>query len=441
MHEFPASPPQGSTVSRIYSALGLVMGGKAGAGVLSLIYLMISARTLGPVDFGVLVLVHGYVVMVVGIVEFPAWQAIIRYGAEAERDAQPHRLARLLRFSAVVELSAGALAVAVAAVLAPMAGPVLGWSDAALALAVPYSIAALGSVRSTPAGYLQLIGRFDLIGAHNMVAPGVRLIGAMIVALAGWGLKGFLIAWMVAAVAEFAVLWGLGLWLAYRHLGRTLIRPEAGRVTRDNRDIWRFLIANNVDVTLGELAGRAAPLIVGGILGAGAAGLFSVAHRATMIIAQPAQMLGNTAYAELARLVSAGDGGRPLRRALVKVTVLALLASLPVVAIVALVPGVVVRLLAGDAFQGAATLMVWLMVGRAILMVVPPCRSALSALGRPGVSLSVNLVASLVFLSALPVLLQLFGLVGAGIQAVLQALAVSVALAVLTARISRAQDQ
>jgi O-antigen/teichoic acid export membrane protein len=160
-----------------------------------------------------------------------------------------------------------------------------------------------------------------------------------------------------------------------------------------------------------------------------------------MIIAQPAQMLGNTAYAELARLVSAGDGGRPLRRALVKVTVLALLASLPVVAIVALVPGVVVRLLAGDAFQGAATLMVWLMVGRAILMVVPPCRSALSALGRPGVSLSVNLVASLVFLSALPVLLQLFGLVGAGIQAVLQALAVSVALAVLTARISRAQDQ
>ncbi|MDZ4093527.1 MAG: oligosaccharide flippase family protein [Paracoccaceae bacterium] len=414
----------------------MVMGGKAGAGLVSLVYLMISARTLGPADFGVLVLVHGYVTMVVGIVEFPAWQAIVRYGAEAHRDGADHRLARLLRFGAAVEMTAGVLAMVVAAVLAPVAGAVFGWSDAAMALAVPYSVAVFGSVRSTPAGYLQLSGRFDLIGLHNLVAPVVRLIGASLAAYYGFGLQGFLIAWMIAAIAEWAVLWGMGFWLAYARLGRALIRPEAGRVTDDNPAIWRFLVTSNIDGTLSELTGRAAPLIVGWVLGPAAAGLFSVAHRATVIIAQPAVMLGNTAYAELSRLVAIGQGGRPLRQALIKVISIAALASLPVVAIVALMPDLIIGFLVGNAFLGAAMLMIWLVIARAILLIAPPCSSALSALGRPGLSVITNLGASLVFLSALPLLLDHFGLIGAGFQAVAQAVAVSGTLGILTARIS-----
>jgi hypothetical protein len=73
---------------RIFKGLGLVLGGKAGAGLISLVYLIIAARALGPHDYGILMLVHGYVTAVCGIVEFPAGLAIIRYGAQAmEEDA------------------------------------------------------------------------------------------------------------------------------------------------------------------------------------------------------------------------------------------------------------------------------------------------------------------------------------------------------------------
>lgn len=423
-----------SSVERIFKGMGLVLGGKAGAGLVSLVYLIIAARALGPHDYGILVLVHGYVTAVVGIVEFPSWQAIVRYGAEARAEDAPHRLARLLRFGSIVELAGGAVAIIAAMALAPLVGPHLGWPPETVAFAIPYSFAVLGSVRSAPAGYLQLINRFDLIGLHNMVQPCVRLVGATMAWLLGWGLQGFLVAWLVAALAEFIVLWAMGLILALRRLGPILARPERGSAAMENPGIWRFLVASNADLTLSELAGRIAPLIVGWVLGPATAGLFVVAQRATVIIAQPIQILGSTAYAELARMVAAGEGGAPLRRALVRLIGIALAAAAPVAIIAALFPTFVVTLLAGPAFKAAGSVMVILIIARVIAVIGPLCSSALSALGYPALSMSANLFAGLIFLPVLPIMLHHWGLIGAGVQAVGQSLLASSLLAGLVWR-------
>ena len=432
------SPP--GAVTRIFRRLGLVLSGKAGAGVLSLGYLAIAARLLGPGDYGVLVLVHGYVTAVCALVEFPAWQAILRYGAQAQSEDAPHRLARLLRFSATIELTGGALAILAAALLAPIIGPKLGWSPTALAFAVPYSFALLGSIRSTPAGYLQLIGRFDLIGAHNLVMPAVRLGGALFVWFAGGGLGAFLTVWMAAAIAEFASLWLIGLWFARRRLGPALRRPDPGSALADNPGIWRFLVASNADVTLSGLSGRLAPLAIGWIMGPAAAGFFAIASRATVLIAQPAQVLGTTAYAEFARLIADGKGGRPLRRALLRLLAIAFAVVIPLLALVVLYHSAIVRLLAGAAFSGAGGLMVMLLIARALAMAAPPTSAALSALGKPGWSMSANLAASLIFLPALIPLLQIFGLKGAAFQAIAQALFSSGLLLALTWQRSARHD-
>ncbi len=241
-------------------------------------------------------------------------------------------------------------------------------------------------------------------------------------------------AWLAAALAEFAVLWIMALWCANRRLGPILRRPEPGIVRDDNPGIWRFMVASNADVTLSELAGRIAPLIVGWVLGPAMAGLFAVAQRATVIIAQPAQILGNTAYAELARMVAAGEGGAPLRRTLVRVIGIALAAAAPVTLIVALFPTPIVTLLAGSAFKAAGSVMVVLVVARMIAVIGPPCSSALSAMGYPALSMSVNLFARLIFLPILPWLLHSAGLMGAGIQAVGQAILAAALLAGLVWR-------
>jgi O-antigen/teichoic acid export membrane protein len=423
-------------VRRIFASLGLVLGGKAGAGIMSLGYLLLATRYLGPKDYGVLVLVHAYVTTVCGVIEFPSWQAIVRYGAEADRDGQAHRLSRLLRFGAKVELAGGALAVISAMALVPFVGPHLGWSPKAMAFAPYYAFAVLGAVRSTPSGYLQLCGRFDLLGLHNLVQPTVRLIGTLVVIACGWGVKSFLFAWLLAALAEFAAMWGLGLWMAAKRLGSAIVRPEPGRVTDDNTGIWRFMLASNADVTLGDLTGRVAPLVIGWVMGPAMAGLFAVAQRATVILAQPAQILGNASYAELAHIVAGGYGGRALRQTLLKVVGIAVLAAVPVVLIVGIFPTQIIRLMAGPAFGAAAGVMIALVAARAVSLIGPPCTSALTALGHPARSMCANLLSSFAFLPLLPWLLTTFGLMGAGIQAVAQAVVANGLLAVLVWRTS-----
>jgi O-antigen/teichoic acid export membrane protein len=412
---------EGGVVRRIYGNLGRLLSGKAVAGLIGLLYMIVAARALGPKDYGVLVLVHTFATTIGGIVEFPGWHAIVRYGARSQARGDREGTMKLLRFVGSVELCAGAAAVLSAAALGPVFGARLGWNATAIAFAIPYGFAVLGSVRSTAAGYLQLADRFDLLGLHNAVAPSVRLVGTIAAVALHTGLSGFLIAWLIAALCEWAALWLMAIFVARDRLaGAPLIGPIAG-VTRANPGIWRFMIIANADVTFSELAGRVAPLAIGLMLGAEAVGLYAIAQRATVLIAQPAQILGQAAYAELARLVAAGNEGERLRRAVLHCVAIAAMAALPVVAVLAVFGREVAVLIGGDAYAHAAPVMLWLTAARAVMLAGPPASSALIALGRPILSMTANLVANLGLLPLLPLLLHAFGLSGAGWHAMLQA--------------------
>jgi len=424
-------------VARIYANLARLLGGKAASAVLSLGYMVIATRALGPLDYGILVLVHTFAMTVGGIVEFPGWHAIVRYGAQALADDDHPRMMRLLRFAALVEGAGGIASILAAAILAPIIGPALGWSPTAIAFAVPYSFAVLASIRATPAGYLQLLGRFDLLGLHNLVSPIVRLIGAAVAAWFHLGLKSFLVAWLIAALAEWAVMWVLGIVAMRRTLRDPALLGGVRGAVAENPGLWRFMLAANADVTLTELAARIAPLFVGWIMGPVAAGLYAVAQRATVVIQQPAQIMGQAAYAELARLVANGGSGAALRSALLRCAAVALVAATPVLLILAAFGREVAVALGGHAFAGAAGLILLLAIARTAWLIAPPASSTLTALGRPTLSVAANLAINLGLLPLLPLMMLLFGLAGAGWHAILQGAGASLLLLLMVLRQTR----
>jgi O-antigen/teichoic acid export membrane protein len=408
-------------VGRVFGNLGRLLGGKAGAGLASLAYMVVGARTLGRTDYGVLVLVHTYVIAVAGVIEFPSWHAIVRYGAVAEAQGDRARLARLIVFAAGLELACGVLAIAIAAAFAPLIGPRLGWPPQALAFAVPYSFAVLGTIRATPAGYLQLRGRFDLLGAHNLVAPVVRLAGAGAAVMLHAGLRGFLVAWLAAALAEWITLWALGAWVARGRLPLREGLADPRIVLRENHGLLRFMLGANADVTLSELAGRLSPLAVGWLAGPAAAGLYAVAHRVTMAIAQPAQILGQAAYAEFARVVADGAARAQLGAALLRTIGAGLLAVTPICLVIVFFGKQLAVLLGGAGFAAAGAVMIWLAIARGLQLAASPISAALTALGRPGLSVMANAVSGFFPLLLLPVFIAWLGVAGAGVQALLQA--------------------
>lgn len=439
MIEASGSASGRSAVSRIYANLGFLIGGKAGAGLISLAYMAMAARALGPTAYGILVLLHTYTIFVGGIVNFPGWHAVVRYGAIAQSDGNSNRILRLLRRVAMVELSAGLVAILCAAALAPLIGPHLGWNGVALQYSGIYSLAVLASVRSTPAGLLQLLRRFELLGLHNLVAPAVRLIGAALALAMGAGLSGFILAWLVAALAECLVLWSMGFVVARAAFGSASFRKAGRAVGEENPGIWRFMIAANADVTFSELAGRLAPLTVGWMLGPAAAGLYAVAQRVTVIFAQPAQILGQAAYAELARLAANHGAGPAIRHALVRCLLIAIGAAMPVLLCLVFFTPQILGLIAGRGFEAAAHVTLLLGVARVIQLAAPPMSSALVALGRPSLSVMSNVATSLLLWPLLPLFAYRFGFAGAGYHGLLQAVVCVAALSVAVWRCTASQ--
>lgn len=428
-------------VARVYANLAKIMSGKAAAGLISLAYMIMAVRALGARDYGILILVHGYTVTVGGIIEFPAWQAVVRYGAQAVAGNESNRMVRLLRLSSVVELSCGCLAVAVAALLAPTIGARLGWSTVAMAFATPYSLAVLATIRSAPAGLLQLHGRFDLLGYHNLVSPCIRLVGASLAWFTGAGLIGFLVTWLVAALAEWASMWLMGWLVARRTLPDMPLLGSARGALSENPGIVRFMLAANADVTFSELSQRVAPLVVGWIMGPVAAALYAVGQRGSVIIAQPSGNLGQAAYSELARLLAAGGRGKEVLHAAARTAGIAVAVALPIVMLIAVFGTRIAVLIGGKAFAEAGTIMFWLVSARAVLLVAPIASAALIAMGRPGLSMKANMGCSLLLLPLLPVLMHRLGLVGAGIHALLTSIAIASLLSIFAFEQSRAMDR
>jgi O-antigen/teichoic acid export membrane protein len=422
------SSPAATGVKRVFGNLGLLLSGKAGAGLISLVYLVIVARTLGASDYGVLVLIHAYVTLVGGIVAFSGWHGLVRFGTIALETGDHERLLRVGRFLSLVEGAFGLAAIAVAILLVPIVGPHMDWSPDAMRFAAVYSLATLANVRSTPLGLLQLAGRFDLIAAHQLVMPIVRLIGSVIVWWSGGGLIGFLAVWLVAAIAEWASMWALGLWeLRRMRLDARLFGSVRGAIA-ENDGLLPFITTTNIDITLRELAPRLVPLVIGWMLNPAAAGLFALAQRASTILEQPAQLLGQASYAVVAKLVAARDKSR-LARVVWQSAGTALLLSVPVLVLLAFFSTPMLGLIGGRSFRGGASLLLLLAFARAIAISAPPFTAALIAMGLPSRSIMVNLLANLMLLPLLPLFLLWLGVDGAGWHAIIQSAIAALALA------------
>lgn len=415
-------------LTRVSANFGLLLGGKAGAGLLSLGVVLIVTPLLGARDFGVLVLVHAYVTLVGGIVAFSGWHAIVRYGAFALEDGDHHRLMRLTRFVTLVELGFGIAAIALAAALAPLVGPRLGWDARTTAIAVPYSLAILATVRATPGGLVQIARRFDWLAAHNVVQPVVRLAGAVGVWWWGGGLVELLWVWFTAALVEFATMWMLGA-LALRRLKveERWIGPVAG-VGQENDGLVPFLASTNVDLTLRELGPRLLPLTIGWVLGPVATGVFSLASRAATVLQVPASLIGQASYSVMVELLAGGDR-RAFSRTVWSGCGWPTAIALPLLAVLLAMPERIIGWLGGDSFRGGATVMVLVAAAGVVRLGAPALSNGLTALGRPGQSVTINLVASLGLYPLLPLLLWRLGVDGAGWHAILTALTGTLALA------------
>lgn len=397
---------------RVVANAGLLLGGRTVNAVLGLAAVAIAARALGAAEMGVLVLIQAFAQFLGEVVKFQSWQTILHYGAKPLTEGRTADFQRVLRFSLWLDGVSTLIGIAVGVVGSYVFARALGWGlDDAPAAALYMGTVAF-MVSATPLGLLRLFDRFDVLAWQAGLISLLRAIASVVAWAMGAGMEGFLLAWGLGTVGSWIYLAGAA-FLEVRKRGLTRDFPWRGPLTEGMPGAWRFAWNTNLASALDVAFTHVATLIVGALVGPAQAAFWRIGRQVADALAKPAKLLTPALYPELARL-RAEERHHAMWRLARNVGLLAGGIGVVMLAISAFAGPTLLTLIMGEAFAPAAEVMTW-QVGAAVIGIFAlPLEPMLVSLGKPGLAVRVRLVVGVLFLAAVPFLVEAFGLIGAG---------------------------
>ena len=428
-------------LKRVLQNFLVLAGGRAAAGVLGFISTLLSARALGPEDFGMVAMISAYVLVVRGFVNIKPFEAIVRYGVALADDHDLDGLARLLRVSLVLDGVSAVAGTLLAVVVAYAAGPLLGWSANTTAVAMGYSLVLLGSGTATASGSLRIFDRFDVISRVQVLSSAWRLAGVALVTQLGVANVGTVAAvWATAQLVQYIGTLYYGARVVFARIPwRRLRGPlDLAAMGRNHPGIWSFLNVIYWQATLDLVPKSLGTLYAGALLGPQGAAMFRIAREFANVAAKPALLVRQAVYPDLARLRHRRD------QAFNKVVVsMAAMMGIPalLLAVASLWLGApLLKFSVGEHYVPAAGLLSWLIAAATLEMVASPLRPAGYALGCAKAMLGVQVLASVVFIAAFQWLTPSLGTTGPGIATVALSLVTLLGLSIVVRRALTSPD-
>ncbi|WP_058557577.1 MOP flippase family protein [Thiohalocapsa sp. ML1] len=360
-------------------------------GVLQVAQLLIMARLLDPTDFGLIALAA--VVMQAG---GTLANAGISNALIYKQEADPDRLSTLYVLTAALGLVLFLAVLTCAGIIAelfrePKLGPVLRWSALAL-LFSPFG--------QQFAVLLQKEMDFSTLARIEIATAGLGLLLAVVAALAGAGVYALVFAALAGNVLRTV-------WLV--RIGWRRWPPRLHFRLRDLRGYWRFGAFQWAEQLLGLLTTNLDKILVGGLLGSHALGIYNVAYRLMSVpYALFNAVVTRVAFPAFAEIQN--DPAR-VRNAFVDLVRITAIVMLPVYFGLFVTADQLFALL-GPQWHGASPLLRAFAVLGMFYSIGSPFGSLLIALGRADISFAMNVLRLTLFTVAVPIGI-LFGAVGA----------------------------
>lgn len=276
--------------------------GKIGGALLSLIALACAGRALTPALFGTLAIVQAYASGVSALVKFQTWQFIVRFGAPALVHKDVERFRDVTSFSFGLDVASGVVGLVAGVVLLPYLAHWVGIDPDDIMLALLYCTLIPIMTAATPTGILRTLDRFDHLAVQELVTPLLTAVGGIICYFAKLGFAGFIITWYVAELVGDLFLWVLAARELKRREIKGALRPALFAPARRIKGAWDFVWTTNIAHSIWSAWGPLSNVIVGGLLGTSAAGLFKIATTFFESAGKPADFLAKSFYPEIMRL-------------------------------------------------------------------------------------------------------------------------------------------
>ena len=407
------NPHRQSAWHGIVRNTGWLIAGKVISAVLSLAYLGMATRALGPAAFGQFVLVLGTAQAIATLVSFESWQLVMRFGMDHLAKARDAPLGRLVAFCMVLDVTGAIIGAGIAAVAITQLAPLFGWSPRMQGQSLAFCFVLLASFRSAATGVLRLNDRFGASAFAETMMPVFRMVGVLIVLAVGANVPRVLAAW---AIAEF--LTAVTHWImAFRVLPpkRSWWRWEGLRaVPGEHPGFWRFAAITNAGSTMGLFGRQFAILLVGAEVSPAAAGGYRIAHQLGQSLANVSEMLSRATFSEIMRARSSPTA-KDLRQLFRNASRIALITSAIMVGLLLLLGHAALGLLGGARYLSAYPLLLVLGAAAALDASGVSFEPALLATGKAWLSFRLRLLSTTALVLGLFILLARIGPMGAAL--------------------------
>ncbi len=419
-----------SSLARVIKNLGWLLAGKGFGAVLSLFYLALVTRLLGPAGFGSFTLILVTAQVASAFVSFESWQLVIRFGSQLQARKANDEIHRLAAFCLLLDISSALLGILLVTGLIVIFAQQFGWQDEMIGMAILFAVISLLSVRSSAIGILRLFDRFRDGALAAAMTPLARFAGALLAWTFSPDIRGFLIAWAAAEVITCIAYWvTVRLVTPVRFAGLRL--SEILAAPKGFSQFFSFLWITNLGTTVRAIAQQVPLLVVGFFVGPAAAGLFRLAYQLKDAVARLADMLGRAVYAELSA-VDSHEGGEARKTLFAQTSRISAIGSILLVIIAVFLGKPALQLIGGDAFLPAYPILLVLSLAAGIELWGVNFEPNLMAAGRPKAILWIRTAAVSVLLALMAILIPGQGGLGAAYAILAYSLLANMALWIFT---------
>jgi O-antigen/teichoic acid export membrane protein len=398
---------------RLRSIAHLLTGNFASA-IIGLAGFALTARALGPADYGVLALCFSFTRAMEKLVSFQSWQPLIKFGAHALETGKLDDFRRLLKFGLMLDVGAALAAWLVAILLVLFASPLLSIAPDTRTFALVYCTVLPFQISGMPTAALRLYGKFSVLAYSQVFGSIVRVLLCALGVWLSWGLLEFTLIWMGTQIFGSLSMTALALRELRRRGVRGVLTAPLRGITHRFPGLWRFALSANVSLTIRSSANELDTLLVGLLADSSSAGFYHIAKRIGRIAPQAGVQVQAVVYPELARLW-ANQSFSKFKAIVTQTEWMLVAAGASVLVFVYLAIKPILLYTAGEKFLEAAPLVMVQALAVMMMLSGSVMRSALLAMGRENAVLRAVFISTLAFHATAFGLIPLIGAMGANV--------------------------
>ena len=413
-----------------------VISGKAVSAILGLAYLALAARGLGTHDFGLIILIHSYMLLFTRIISFKSYNIIVKYGADYLALKKLHMFQKLIKFALLLDFASALIGMTVGISIMSIFGEQLGIPSTAIMYASLYCLLCITNINDTTSGLLRLFDRFDLIAFQSLIEPSIRLIGVGIAFYLNAPWQIYLIIWFIGRVSISVVM----LLSSINELRRQNLLAafdfSFSKVSTGHKNIWPFAWSSNLHGTVNSVGIQLVTLIIGGTLGPAGAALYKVAQEISDVTIKAANVFNSALYPELAKLAAATERRfDDISTVIIRTAKTGFIVGVLFTLIMFIFGEFLLESVFGNEYVESYPILVLLSIGATIALAAFPHEAALYSIGNPETALYAKVISSTTQMIALGMLVGPFGILGTGYASIIANTVGALLLLVLTRKV------